>query len=482
MIKLFIEDIKYLSEIDYVFNIIRRILNIDIKRVKEIDDVVEKDFLIYYGKNKLQRQRTINIRPSYLFTNVYMKKESIPKHKLKKYNNIPVIYSEKSSDISANWNKKEQQFCTNIDIIQSIFFMLTRYEEIILWYDIEKDMYERFPATESLAYKEKFLNIPIVNEYIEWFWGWLKKIGYKGERSNFFGKNKLIACLTHDVDMPFKNIDNLKTMLKLFRSNKNTFQKYRNIINYAVSKINYKKDSFFTFDYIRKIEKKYNFTSSFYFMSGGNTRYDNFYKVNDYRVKNLIEELEKDKCEVGYHYSFNAFDSISMRKNEKKSLDDIFKTKSYGGRNHYLRFNPAKSFLISQEVGLLYDTTLSYADHEGFRCGICMPYKPYDIYKRKEIDIWEIPLIIMEGTLKQYRKLNADEAYKRIQENIDTVKKYNGVFTILWHNSSFDTDEWSGWDIVFEKTMKYLFENNAVGISGRQVINMIDGNKQRNIL
>ena len=472
MIKILYENNKFKNEIEYIFNIIKRNLGINIKFSDKKENFNEEDIIINYSDEKLNRKNTINILQSNLFSEIYLEKESIPTEKIEIYNDTPIIYKHNQDEPYVE--KKENIIDTNIDIIQSIFFMLTRYEEVVLWDDINKDLYNRFPASESLAYKENFLHIPIVDEYIEWFWKWLKYAGYKGVRKEHFHNYDFVACLTHDVDRPFKYTNSLVEHLKSFENSTGTFLDFKGIIKHTISNIDYTRDPFFTFDYIRKIEKRYEYKSSFYFMSGGNTCYENFYNIDDKRVVSLINKLKDDECEVGYHYSFNAHDDLEMRKAEKEKLDNIFNCNRYGGRNHFLRFTPLESWRISEKVGLLYDTTLSYADYTGFRCGTCFPYKPYDMEKRKEINILEIPLIVMEGTLadKKYRNLDCEESFEEIKKYINTVKKYKGVFTLLWHNSSFDNEEWSGWKNIFERTMKLLYENNALGTSGLEVSNM----------
>lgn len=479
MIKLIVENYQFIEEILYVISFIEIRLGCNIKIINNIKSINEEDIIINYGKEIIDNFSCINIKPSKLFSDLYMKMDSLPSEPLKKYKNIPIIYDD-GTEIYVSKNHKSIN--TNIDIIQSIYFMLTRYEEIVLWDKIEKDLYGRFPAKESLAYKEKFLDIPIVDEYIEWFWQWLKAIKYNGKKKKNCGNYDFIACLTHDVDIPFKYKEKLKNQLKSFKTKGSTIEKYENIVKYTLRKIDYNKDPYFTFDYIRKQEKKYGFTSSFYFMNGGNSKYENFYDINDGRIKKLIKKLEQDNCEVGYHYSFNSYNNLQMRKKEKDGLNERFTDKNYGGRNHYLRFEPLESWRICEKVGLLYDTTLGYADYDGFRCGTCFPYKPFDVKERRTLDFWEIPLIVMEGTLKdeKYRNLNCEDAFKEIKKRIDTVKKYNGVFTLLWHNSSFDNDEWLGWIKVFEKTMDYLFKNNSIGVSGKNLINLISGENKNN--
>src|ERR1700719_3865450 len=52
------------------------------------------------------------------------------------------------------------------DIFAASFFLLSRYEEYLLF---QPDRYGRFPFQESLAFKENFLNVPLVNYWLEDF-------------------------------------------------------------------------------------------------------------------------------------------------------------------------------------------------------------------------------------------------------------------------------------------------------------------------
>ncbi len=44
----------------------------------------------------------------------------------------------------------------------------------------------------------------------------------------------------------------------------------------------------------------------------------------------------------------------------------------------------------------------------------------------------------MDGSLFNYQNLTPEEGFQRIKNIINTVKKYQGVFVLLWHNSSLD--------------------------------------------
>lgn len=465
------ENNKFQKQIRYTFKTIFNILGIEFEFIESLNKVLQEDIIINYGQKIYSKKNFINIKSGKLFTNKYLSLQSMPDIPLRRYNEMPILYQEDNKEIYVKFQK--EYITTNIDIIQSIFFMITCYEEAIFFQNIKKDKCGRFPPSQSLAVREKFFNIPIVNEYIEWLFKWIKYLNCNYNKKSLWGDYEFTACLTHDVDRPLKYTYPLSKDIK--RLKHTNIHVARDIVLHTLKNIDYKYDSFNTFDYIRKVEKKYNFNSSFYFMTGGETNYDNNYKLYDPMIVDLIKKLEFDNCEVGYHYSFNASENYDLRKYEKELLDKQVKNKSYGGRNHYLRFRAPQSWVIGEKTGLLYDTTLGYNNIIGFRCGLCTPYKVFDIFENKELDIWEIPLIIMDSALKNGKDItfSINDITKQITKYIDIVKKYNGTFTFLWHNSSFNEPRWKGSKRVYEYVLKYLYDNRVLALNGREIIEKI---------
>lgn len=361
---------------------------------------------------------------------------------------------------------------TNIDIISDIFFMLTRYEEVVS--GGKKDKHGRFPAAESLAYKNNFLLRPIVNEHIELLWSWLDSFSTGCRRVDRWNGKAFAACISHDVDHVMKNkgpysaLRHALGVLLRTMSLKKTFEYLK---DYLKNRRDHTKDPYWTFGYLVDLERKYEFNSSFYFMASKLSDPDCRYDIGDVKVRDLIAELEKQGREIGLHGSLQSCSDKALMLSEKSRLDEIVKSKPYGCRQHYLKFQIPVTWRYQAESGLLYDTSLTFAGHEGFRCGMCLPFKPFDIYERKVLDIYEIPLLIMEGTLQSsmYRNLSPKEALSSIIDIIETVKKYGGVFSVLWHNSSFDLS-FEGWHTVYEDMMGYLGSSGCIGLSGREII------------
>ncbi|UYO99165.1 hypothetical protein OF820_08765 [Oceanotoga sp. DSM 15011] len=56
----------------------------------------------------------------------------------------------------------------------------------------------------------------------------------------------------------------------------------------------------------------------------------------------------------------------------------------------------------------------------------------------------------------RYMGLSPEKGFEKIKELIDKIDNYNGVFTFLWHNTSFYIPEWKNWEWVYEDTIKYV--------------------------
>lgn len=282
--------------------------------------------------------------------------------------------------------------------------------------------------------------------------------------SNFLVKNgfkfqwpdnyKFAVCLTHDIDniypsWKYRGFTSLKLASKFkFKKSLDRFFK--------------KENPYWNFRKIISLEKKYGAKSSFYIMAD-KSNYDAI------ELKNELMNIIDNSDEIGLHGGYHTYNNLDLIKGEKEKLEKIIGKKIIGYRNHYLKFKIPDTWTLLQKVGFRYDATLGYADSAGFRNGMCHPFKPFDLSSNKEIDILEIPLTIMDGTLLQYMHLNVEESWKLCKKLIDTTKDLGGVITILWHNTFFDESYRKGWGKLYEKILKYSHEKNGLLTSGEEI-------------
>jgi peptidoglycan/xylan/chitin deacetylase (PgdA/CDA1 family) len=331
--------------------------------------------------------------------------------------------------------------------------MLTRWEEHV---NKNRDNHNRFPATESLAFKNNFLDRPVVNEYVEMLKNMLLKVGLDQQLKT----RNYQLFLTHDVDVPLK-YPNIKSGLREIVGDivkrKDFKQAYRNLYQKIKVHIGVQKDPFDTFDYLMDISEKNNVKSYFFFMGQGLTSYDNMYKSSDKFIKELIKKIKGRGHFIGIHPTYDAYNNKEQFKKEKEELEKNLDSKINFGREHYLRFEVPTTWQIWEDNGMVWDSTLSYADKEGFRCGVCYEYSVFNILTRKKLNLKEKPLIVMDGSFTNYQiDMKPQEVEKKIEYYIKKVNKYNGEFILLWHNSSFNTKEWQKYQYIYQN-IHYLF-------------------------
>lgn len=348
----------------------------------------------------------------------------------------------------------------NVDIFGTCFFLLSRYEEAVLK---DTDEHERFPYKSSILNKYNLINRPIVNEYIELLWFYMKKLWPSLERKN----HEFRIDPTHDVDNPFLSYLSFGRLLRSigvdFVKRKEYFIPFLKTKSWAYSKLfqNRKHDIFNNFDQIMDIDEKYGLNSTFYFMSNtSNERYDGNYDIEKPEIRNILNRINDRGHNIGLHTSYETFLNSNLIKNEFDRLKKICDQENiiqdnWGSRQHYLRLKIPETFSNLDKSGLNYDSSLYFGESPGFRSSICFPYKVYDLVKRGPLKILEKPLTIMDISLfeKDYLGLDYTNAMKTIKEVSKQVKTYGGELVLLWHNDSLITKK----QIVFyENVLKEI--------------------------
>lgn len=319
------------------------------------------------------------------------------------------------------------------DIFASAFFMLTRWEEHC---NPCRDEHGRFSAKDSIALKHGFLHRPVVNEYAETLWNMMKFLGFECKRQH----TDFQPVLTHDVDILESN-PRLKSAVGdiLFRHD----------FGLAKSRFATREDPVDTFGFLMTQSERIGRKSTFFLMASdyrqGKT--GNYLKTK--RFARLIEEIAARGHKIGFHAGFGtSYGSATC----KRELDDLRKATGRDisdSRQHFLEMQVPETLRILESCGITTDYTLGYHDHEGFRCGTGNEFPVFDFLNRKTLGIRELPLVIMDGTLKSSRNLSPEEALKTITGYLDLGRKYRMPITMLFHNSSFDDHLWKGWKNLY---------------------------------
>jgi 2,4-dienoyl-CoA reductase-like NADH-dependent reductase (Old Yellow Enzyme family) len=110
----------------------------------------------------------------------------------------------------------------------------------------------------------------------------------------------------------------------------------------------------------------------------------------------------------------------------------------------------------------------------GFRRGTSLPFYPYDFEEGVGYKVLQIPLLVMDVTLKNNMNLSAEDALKQVNKIIDEVIEYGGVFSLLWHPGNC-SDEWKSWlDRVYFPVLNRLKHLRFHSLRGEEIHEIVD--------
>lgn len=350
------------------------------------------------------------------------------------------------------------ELCVPYDLVTPSFLMLSRWEE---YQESPRDQHNRFPYVSSIAARYGFIHLPLVDEYAMLLRQWVTEI----LRPDITLRPRTPHTVpTHDIDhlcrftgtmQACKSIFGrdllINRSLDLVRNSWEEFRRWRE---------NPQQDP-----YILAIEELVNRTRSrgekaiFFLKAQTKGEYDCTYDVNDALVAHIVKMIRDAGMEVGLHGSYRSYDSPEIYCAEKDRLEKVAGTAVRSGRQHFLRFNLLKNYVnagyssyggqdsrqmmemthpstleVWQAAGLRDDYTLGYAEQPGFRCGTCHPYPLYDLVNDQVTGIMEHPLILMDGTLFDYLKLDTEDCRKTAARLLERCRAVEGDFVFLWHN------------------------------------------------
>lgn len=326
--------------------------------------------------------------------------------------------------------RPDGQFASNqalhFDVLEATFFHLTRYEE---WYasDDSLDKHGRLRSEAQFLVKEELHRIPVV-DHIRL--ALLETLGTS--ISNWPTKH----TLTHDIDC-LRKFGSNKRIIRAFAR---TFLKEKNLkktISLARQFFEFRstgKDPFDTFEWL--FSKNRTKDRVVFFMSGGRTRYDNLYSLSDAEAGEAIGLAISNGYEIGLHPSYVTYKDSGQLAEERAALALGAKTEITSSRQHILRYSVSETPRILQENKIRRDYTLGYADKIGFRCGTGMEFSIFDLDLRQELDVKEIPLVIMDGPLLMEAAYDVDKA-KQLLFSFIQANQSGTAITYNFHNSIF---------------------------------------------
>lgn len=334
----------------------------------------------------------------------------------------------------ADYNGLEIPFAVNnsvfgFDVFATSFFFLSRYEEYV---SPERDEHLRFEAKASLAYKNGFLQRPLIDEWAFEIASIIKKTFPEFEVQ----KREFKYIPTLDIDRPFyfRNEGFVKRLAK-----------------FALG--GFKKDPFDVYRQVDEWDKRFNLSTIYFFLVGTKHANDGSPGSANKLYQSVIQQVAKTH-QIGIHPSYFAALNPDEVKEEKQQLEKISDSAITISRQHYLMLRFPETYRALVDAGIKADYTLAFADVAGFRASTCTPFFWYDLKAEQCTTLTLYPTAVMDQTLRRYMNLASEDALAFITELMRNVKTVNGTFISLWHNESVnDFRVWKGWKTVYEQML-----------------------------
>jgi hypothetical protein len=394
--------------------------------IKEPKEQIDSLFSIEYGG--IGKTADITIEDHGILFEESIQEQDIS---LGKWEGLTTLFHSENGDIP-------------FDIFSSVFFLISRYEEYL---HHEKDEHGRYKAENSIAFKNNFIDIPLVDLWVKKFY----EIYLKPKDVKWVKSYKFTPTFDIDIAYSFKGkgikINTGRILLDLL---KGEFKEAKNRIFVLLNK---DKDPYDNYDYLGAVIK--NNKSIFFFQVGEKGRFDKNLNPKHPLSKELINRYSANH-KIGIHPSYRSFLNLDEIKKEKKCLESISGINIELSRQHFLKLQVPESLIVAEKAGIKTDFSLGYSNKIGFRSSTSHKHTFFDLNNNAPMKIFVQPLIIMDVALYRLAKGDYKKAIEISKKTIDLVKEVDGNFVSLWHNNTIlNHKDWLNWEKVFEFQMKH---------------------------
>lgn len=320
------------------------------------------------------------------------------------------------------------------DIFAATFYLMSRYEEYLPY---EKDKYGRFGHKSSLAWRENFLHIPLVN-----FWVHDLAEYIHGKFNSWdYGLPAFLVTPTYDVDIAWSYLHKgvlrntggtLRSILTLNLGS--IFERFRVLTGAA--------DPSDIFGWLDTLHKKYSLSPIYFFLvAEKNSTYDKNVLPSSKGMQNLISKTASN-YKIGLHPSFQSSENEGLLKREKDLIEKISGTKIETSRQHYLRFTLPDSYRKYIEAGMQDEHSMGYASSNGFRASVASSFFWYDLENEQQTKLRVHPFCYMDSISVFDKKINREQALNEMKYFYEVCKEVNGTFIPVMHNHLISKNFW----------------------------------------
>ena len=407
--------------------ILKEQLGLDFTITNNVDDVLISNLTVVNYSKKSIPNSNINIQPQGLLFEDDIKHQD--------------VFCELKDGVVIFFKTEKDDF--GFDLFAAVFYLVSRYEEYL---SHELDEYGRYDYKKSLAFKNDFIDKPVVNIWIQWLANKIKEAN--PDLPFYFPPFKTIVSYDIDMAWSYKH----KGLLRNIGGFISKPSLHRLKVLLAIND-----DPFDSFDFLNGIHTSDKFDTIYFFLVAKRlSRYDKNISPNKKAMKNLIKKISA-KYNVGLHPSWNSNNNKHLLLKEKKKLESISNKNIINSRQHYIKFNLPDTYRTLLNNGIHNDFSMGYGSINGFRASAASSFFWFDLKENKTTSLRVYPFCFMDATSHYSLHQTADEGLKELLYFQKECEKANGIFIPIFHNNIIgDENEFKGWKDAFSHFIKQL--------------------------
>jgi hypothetical protein len=334
------------------------------------------------------------------------------------------------------------------DIFSAAFYLISRYEEYL---PHEKDVYGRYAHTQSLASRESFLDIPLVNYWLQDLRAALGR--YYPDVVFRYPAFKFIP--TYDIDSAFSYLHkewwrNLGGAVKALGTGR--WGALRQRIAVLQRK---RQDPFDAYEWLDSLHLYCRLRPYYFFLVAGRCKgVDRNLPLSSAGFRELIQ-YHAVGYRLGIHPSWQSGDDEKLLREEIEWLEIVSGQRINRSRQHFIRFTLPETYERLLRHGIDRDFSMGYGTINGFRASAASSFYWYDLGKEETTKLRVFPFCFMDSNAYYKQKYTAAQAMSELLHYYRHTRKVNGLMITIWHNNFLGAGpEFARWREVYEIFLK----------------------------
>jgi hypothetical protein len=316
------------------------------------------------------------------------------------------------------------------DFFAASFYLISRYEEYL---PHQQDQYGRYIQENSLAYRENFLHLPLIQLWVKKITEYCSDKGFNKKLPAF--RRPFLFIPTYDIDIAYSYLHH-----SLYR---NSIGYFRDLIQGKMQLTSERlrvlsgvqQDPYDVYEWLDLLHSSLQLKPLYFFLLA---------KHRKGRDKNLSSHRDAMKSLIrhhaaryitGIHPSIQSNGSLAILKEETDTLRFITGKEVAVSRQHYIQLRFPDTYRSLQEAGIQEDYSMGYPGINGFRASYAAPFNWFDLSANAITALRVHPFCFMDATAIFNQRSDLMEAANELQYYFDTVKDTGGECITIFHNN-----------------------------------------------